>query len=75
MLATINTPKVQAPSGVSLLHLVLIIQGYNQNYMKKNRFIIHLIIHEMKMLSINFYNFHIHKCCLFYRKKRKKLNV
>ena len=34
MLATINTPKVQAPFGVSLLHLVLIIQGYNQNYMK-----------------------------------------
>jgi hypothetical protein len=31
--ATINTPKVQAPFGVSLLHLVLIIQGYNQNYM------------------------------------------
>jgi hypothetical protein len=30
MLATINTPKVQAPFGVSLLHLVLIIQGYNQ---------------------------------------------
>ncbi len=25
MLATINTPKVQAPLGVSLLHLVLII--------------------------------------------------
>ena len=34
MLATINTPKVQAPFGVSPLHLVLIIQGYNQNYMK-----------------------------------------
>ena len=34
MLATINTPKVQAPFGVSLLHLVLIIQGYNQNYME-----------------------------------------
>ena len=34
MLATINTPKVQAPFGVSLLYLVLIIQGYNQNYMK-----------------------------------------
>ena len=34
MLATINTPKVQTPFGVSLLHLVLIIQGYNQNYMK-----------------------------------------
>ena len=33
MLATINTPKVQAPFGVSLLHPVLIIQGYNQNYM------------------------------------------
>jgi len=31
MLATINTPKVQAPFGVSLLHHVLIIQGYNQN--------------------------------------------
>ena len=34
MLATNNTPKVQAPFGVSLLHPVLIIQGYNQNYMK-----------------------------------------
>jgi hypothetical protein len=34
MLATINTPKVQAPFGVSLLHLVLIFQGNNQNYMK-----------------------------------------
>ena len=34
MIATINTPKVQAPFGVSLLHPVLIIQGYNQNYMK-----------------------------------------
>ena len=34
MLATINTPKVQAAFGVSLLHLVLIIQGYDQNYMK-----------------------------------------
>jgi hypothetical protein len=29
MLATINTPKVQAPFGVSLLHLVLIIQMEN----------------------------------------------
>ena len=34
MLATINTQKVQTPFGVSLLHFVLIIQGYNQNYMK-----------------------------------------
>jgi hypothetical protein len=34
MLTTINTPNVQAPFGVSLLHPVLIIQGYNQNYMK-----------------------------------------
>ena len=34
MLATINTPKVQVPFDVSLLHPVLIIQGYNQNYMK-----------------------------------------
>ena len=34
MLATINTPKVQAAFDVSLLHLVLIIQGYDQNYMK-----------------------------------------
>ena len=34
MHATINTPKVQAPFGVSLLHLVLIIQGCNQRYMK-----------------------------------------
>ena len=33
MLVTINTPKVQAPFGVSLLHPLLIIQGYNQNKM------------------------------------------
>jgi len=33
-LVTINNPKVQAPFGVSLLHPLLIIQGYNQNYMK-----------------------------------------
>jgi starvation-inducible outer membrane lipoprotein len=33
MLATINTPTVQAPFGVSLLHPVLSIQGYDQNYM------------------------------------------
>ena len=31
---TINTEKVQAPFGVSLLHLAIIIQGYDQNYMK-----------------------------------------
>ena len=31
---TINMPNVQAPFGVSLLHPVLIIQGYNQKYMK-----------------------------------------
>ena len=36
MLATINMPKVQDPFGVSLLHPALIIQGYNQNYMKYN---------------------------------------
>ena len=34
MLATINTPKVQAPFGVSLLHPVLIIQDYYQIYLK-----------------------------------------
>ena len=34
MLATINTPEVQAPLGIFLLHLVLVIQGYYQNYMK-----------------------------------------
>ena len=33
MLVTINTPKVQAPFGVSLLQPLLIIQGYNQNKM------------------------------------------
>ena len=33
MLVTINTPKVQAPFGVSLLHPLPIIQGYNQNKM------------------------------------------
>jgi hypothetical protein len=34
MLVTINTPKVQAPFGVSLFHPLLIIHGHNQNYMK-----------------------------------------
>lgn len=34
MLATNNTPKVQAPCDVFLLHPLLIIQGYDQNYMK-----------------------------------------
>ena len=34
MLATNNTPKVQAPCDVSLLHPLLIIQGYYQNYTK-----------------------------------------
>ena len=34
MFATINTLKVQAPFGVSLLHHVLIILSYNQNYHK-----------------------------------------
>jgi len=34
MIVIFNTPKIQAPFGVSLLHPVLIIQGYNQNYMK-----------------------------------------
>jgi hypothetical protein len=34
MLAKINTSKVQARFGVSLLHPFLIIQGYDQNYMK-----------------------------------------
>jgi len=29
LLVTINTLKVQAPFGVSLLHPLLIIQGYN----------------------------------------------
>ena len=36
MLATINTPKVQASFGVSLLQPVLITQGYNQNYQVKH---------------------------------------
>ena len=34
MLVALNTPKVQAPFGVSLIYPLLIIQGYNQNYMK-----------------------------------------
>jgi hypothetical protein len=34
MLVINNTPKVQVPVGVSLLHPLLIIQSYNQNYMK-----------------------------------------
>ena len=34
MFVTINTPNVQAPFGVSLLHSFLIINGYNQNYLK-----------------------------------------
>ena len=61
MLAIINMPKVQAPFGVSLLHPVLIIQGYNQNYMKyiqprqflfktfwKHLFIFHLVFTFIK---------------------------
>jgi hypothetical protein len=32
MLATINTPKVQAPFGVSLLHLVCRKQNYFETY-------------------------------------------
>jgi hypothetical protein len=39
MLATINTPKDQAPFGVSLLHLILIIQGYYQNSEQKTKYI------------------------------------
>ena len=34
MLVTINASKFQAPGGVSLLHPLLIIQGYNQKCMK-----------------------------------------
>jgi len=65
-------PKVQAPFGVSLLHLVLIIQGYNQNYMKdiyklnniyfKNTFWKHLFILYFAynfLLSLEMYNFEV----------------
>ena len=48
MLATINTPKVQAPFGVSLLHPVLIIQGYYQNYMKN------ICIYNLNTVSIKY---------------------
>jgi hypothetical protein len=48
MLATINTPKVQAPFGVSLLHPVLIIQGYYQNYMK------YICIYNLNTVSIKY---------------------
>ena len=48
MLATINMPKVQAPFGVSLLHPVLIIQGYNQNYMK------YICIYNLNTVSIKY---------------------
>ena len=34
MRVTLNTPKVQVPLGVSLLHSLLIIQGSNQNCIK-----------------------------------------
>jgi hypothetical protein len=34
MNVSINTPNVQAPFGVSLLHPLVIIEGYDQNYMK-----------------------------------------
>ena len=34
MRVTLNTPKVQVPLGVSLLHSLLIIQGGNQNCIK-----------------------------------------
>ena len=74
MLATINTPKVQAPFGVSLLHPVLIIQGYNKNYMKyiqskynfylitfwKHLFIFHLVYNIL--LSLKMYTF---ECFIF----------
>ena len=68
MLATINTPKVQAPFGVSLLHLVLIIQGYNQNYMK--------YIYNLKR-SLDFWRVncskHLNKIYYIVKKKKKKI--
>jgi hypothetical protein len=36
MLVSNNTPNVQAPLGVSLLHPLLIIEGYHQNYKLKS---------------------------------------
>ena len=51
MLATINTPKVQAPLGVSLLHLVLII----------NQSIIFILINHIQWYREDIH-IHITKC-------------
>ena len=78
MLATINTPKVSALFGVSLLHPVLITQGYNQNHMKyiqtkynfylirfwKDLFIFHLVCDFL--LSLKMYNFEVFYFLLFF---------
>ena len=79
MLAAINTAKVQAPFGVSLLHPVLIIQGYNKNYMKyiqskynfylipfwKHLFIFHLVYNIL--LSLKMYTFEVFSFLLFFK--------
>ena len=79
MLAAINTPKFQAPLGVSLLHPVLIIQGYNQNYMKyiqskynfylipfwKHLFISHLVCNIL--LSLKMYTLEVFSFLLFFK--------
>ena len=72
MLATINTPKIEAPFGVSLLHFVLIIQGYNQNYMKyiQPKYNFCLIpfgnIYLFFILSLKMYTFEMFYFLLFF---------
>ena len=66
MLQLYNTPKVQAPFDISLLHPLLIIQGYNQDYMKdiqtkyyiyilntfwKHLFILHFVYNNLQKLN------------------------
>jgi hypothetical protein len=83
MLATINTPKVQAPFGVSLLHLVLIIQGYKQNYMKYiynlNTISIGYKIDDKNYLALNFLItvlvFSIYKSYYISEQKTKYIDV
>jgi len=56
MLVTLSTPN--APFGVSMLHPLLIIQGYNHNYMKYKHVIKHILetfIYLFCILHIIFY--------------------
>ena len=76
MLATNNIPKVQAPFGVSLLHPLLIIEVYNQNYMNViqtkyyiNTFRKHLFNLQLVcdfLLSLKMHNFGVFSFLLFF---------